>query len=161
MTLSNQHVASEIRYVLRSSISNCALHIRGSVFAVFVSLLAFVSPATCDDVEIVGGRNGLEALRVELEREIDTSTSKDQFIKSSELWRLYIKLFPFNANSEVYLAELEETQSQILEKGQNAKGQNTILEKGPLRDKTLFYDCLLYTSPSPRDRSVSRMPSSA
>lgn len=140
MTVSNQHVASEIRYVLRSSISNCALHIRGSVFAVFVSLLAFVSPATCDDVEIVGGRNGLEALRVELEREIDTSTSKDQFIKSSELWRLYIKLFPFNANSEVYLAELEETQSQLLEKGQNAKGQNTILEKGPLRDKTLFYD---------------------
>ena len=138
MTLSNQHVASEIRYVLRSSISNCALHIRGSVFAVFVSLLAFVSPATCDDVEIVGGRNGLEALRVELEREIDTSTSKDQFIKSSELWRLYIKLFPFNANSEVYLAELEETQSQLLEKGQNAKGQNTILEKGPLRDKSLF-----------------------
>ena len=139
MTLiSNQHVASEIRYVLRSSISNCALHIRGSVFAVFVSLLAFVSPATCDDVEIVGGRNGMEALRVELEREIDTSTSKDQFIKSSELWRLYIKLFPFNANSEVYLAELEETQSQLLEKGQNAKGQNTILEKGPLRDKTLF-----------------------
>jgi len=138
MTLINQHVASEIRYVLRSSISNCAFHIRGSVFAVFVSLLAFVSPATCDDVEIVGGRNGLEALRVELEREIDTSTSKDQFIKSSELWRLYIKLFPFNANSEVYLAELEETQSQILEKGQNAKGQNTILEKGPLRGKTLF-----------------------
>ena len=25
----------------------------------------------------------------------------------------------------------------------------------------LFYTCLLYTSPSPRDRSVSRMPSSA
>ena len=24
-----------------------------------------------------------------------------------------------------------------------------------------FYDCLLYTSPSPRDRSLSRMPSSA
>ena len=138
MTLSNQHVASEIRYVLRSSISNCALHIRGSVFAVFVSLLAFVSPATCDDGEIVGGRNGMEALRVKLESEIDTSSSKDQFIKSTELWRLYIKLFPFNANSEVYLAELEETQSQLLEKGQNAKGQNTILEKGPLRDKSLF-----------------------
>ena len=26
---------------------------------------------------------------------------------------------------------------------------------------TLFYDCLLYTSPSPRDRTRSRMPSSA
>ena len=27
--------------------------------------------------------------------------------------------------------------------------------------KTLFYICLLYTSPSPRDRQKSRMPSSA
>ena len=26
---------------------------------------------------------------------------------------------------------------------------------------TYIYDCLLYTSPSPRDRSLSRMPSSA
>ena len=148
MTLSNQHVASEIRYVLRSSISNCALHIRGSVFAVFVSLLAFVSPATCNDVEIVGGRNGLEAFRVKLESEIDTSSSKDQFIKSTELWRLYIKLFPFNANSEVYLAELEETQSQLLEKGQNAKGQNTIWEKGPLRDKALYLGSHCYLFPN-------------
>ena len=148
MTLSNQHVASEIRYVLRSSISNCALHFRGSVFAVFVSLLAFVSPATCNDVEIVGGRNGLEAFRVKLESEIDTSSSKDQFIKSTELWRLYIKLFPFNANSEVYLAELEETQSQLLEKGQNAKGQNTIWEKGPLRDKALYLGSHCYLFPN-------------
>lgn len=148
MTLINQHVASEIRYVLRSSILNCALHIRGSVFAVFVSLLAFVSPATCNDVEIVGGRNGLEAFRVKLESEIDTSSSKDQFIKSTELWRLYIKLFPFNANSEVYLAELEETQSQLLEKGQNAKGQNTIWEKGPLRDKALYLGSHCYLFPN-------------
>ena len=27
--------------------------------------------------------------------------------------------------------------------------------------KTNLYDCLLYTSPSPRDRQKSRMPSSA
>ena len=27
--------------------------------------------------------------------------------------------------------------------------------------KTFYYPCLLYTSPSPRDRSLSRMPSSA
>ena len=30
-----------------------------------------------------------------------------------------------------------------------------------LADKPLFKDCLLYTSPSPRDRTRSRMPSSA
>ena len=30
-----------------------------------------------------------------------------------------------------------------------------------LKGKPLAYFCLLYTSPSPRDRSISRMPSSA
>ena len=28
-------------------------------------------------------------------------------------------------------------------------------------EKSSFYSCLLYTSPSPRDKTVSRMPSSA
>ena len=32
---------------------------------------------------------------------------------------------------------------------------------GSLKNRVLLQDCLLYTSPSPRDRSVSRMPSSA
>ena len=46
------------------------------------------------------------------------------------------------------------------------KRLSTLIEK--LLDETyeemtlgLSYDCLLYTSPSPRDRSISRMPSSA
>ena len=30
-----------------------------------------------------------------------------------------------------------------------------------VHDKILYYDCLLYTSPSPRDAHESRMPSSA
>ena len=30
-----------------------------------------------------------------------------------------------------------------------------------LREKWLYYNCLLYTSPSPRDKRQSRMPSSA
>ena len=29
------------------------------------------------------------------------------------------------------------------------------------KNTAVFYNCLLYTSPSPRDRSLSRMPSSA
>ena len=37
--------------------------------------------------------------------------------------------------------------------------KNTILTKG--LDLKLYTDCLLYTSPSPRDRQKSRMPSSA
>ena len=35
------------------------------------------------------------------------------------------------------------------------------IEKGRKDAKELGYPCLLYTSPSPRDRSLSRMPSSA
>ena len=37
----------------------------------------------------------------------------------------------------------------------------TLLEKAFERINNNSYDCLLYTSPSPRDRQKSRMPSSA
>ena len=33
--------------------------------------------------------------------------------------------------------------------------------KNPITDEVFYKACLLYTSPSPRDRSLSRMPSSA
>ena len=36
-----------------------------------------------------------------------------------------------------------------------------LLESSPLLLIDLHFDCLLYTSPSPRDLSTSRMPSSA
>ena len=36
-----------------------------------------------------------------------------------------------------------------------------ILENLPKKRQTLCFSCLLYTSPSPRDRTRSRMPSSA
>ena len=36
-----------------------------------------------------------------------------------------------------------------------------IVETGSLREEGNFLSCLLYTSPSPRDRTRSRMPSSA
>jgi len=134
MTLSDQHVASEIRCVLRSSISNCALHVRGGVVAVFVSLLIFVSPATCDDDENVDGGNRLDALRVKMEDEIQNSANEDQFIKLSDLRRLYINLFPYSIKSEGYLAELEQTKRQLIVMGEDAIG-----EKGLLSGETAFY----------------------
>ena len=36
-----------------------------------------------------------------------------------------------------------------------------LVETRKVHDKSLSYACLLYTSPSPRDLSTSRMPSSA
>ena len=41
------------------------------------------------------------------------------------------------------------------------KNAYTILHKLVFNIKKLFNNCLLYTSPSPRDRQKSRMPSSA
>ena len=49
------------------------------------------------------------------------------------------------------------------DKGAPLKGKILIqmFEKPSLRTRMSFYFCLLYTSPSPRDISGSRMPSSA
>ena len=41
------------------------------------------------------------------------------------------------------------------------KGRNVVLERSFGAPTVTKDGCLLYTSPSPRDRSVSRMPSSA
>ena len=43
--------------------------------------------------------------------------------------------------------------------GGNISSQNQL--KGLLKKNNLLITCLLYTSPSPRDLSTSRMPSSA
>ena len=48
-------------------------------------------------------------------------------------------------------AELKELKTQLEE----------LLEKGYIRPSTSPWGCLLYTSPSPRDGLLSRMPSSA
>ena len=39
--------------------------------------------------------------------------------------------------------------------------QHIFINQRPVKDKILIGACLLYTSPSPRDRQKSRMPSSA
>ena len=51
--------------------------------------------------------------------------------------------------------------SQIL--GADPYSGHLFLFRGKRGDyfKALYWDCLLYTSPSPRDRTRSRMPSSA
>ena len=53
------------------------------------------------------------------------------------------------------------------QQGQNNKGRTTWYTHTKKNKKVIqddegeYIDCLLYTSPSPRDRSLSRMPSSA
>ena len=56
-----------------------------------------------------------------------------------------------------FALELERNITVI--RGDSATGKTTML--GMLRDYEELGACLLYTSPSPRDRTRSRMPSSA
>ena len=58
-------------------------------------------------------------------------------------------------------AQLEKEQAELAAaKAQSAERKKTLLDNN---DPNFVNpkDCLLYTSPSPRDRSLSRMPSSA
>ena len=51
----------------------------------------------------------------------------------------------------------------LIERQQSGKGQviDSAITDGAAHLMSMFYTCLLYTSPSPRDLSTSRMPSSA
>ena len=65
-------------------------------------------------------------------------------------WRTKHKMFDMGFTVTV------EAKSKVGES--SSTGNNLELD---ILDNAKIYDCLLYTSPSPRDRSLSRMPSSA
>ena len=58
---------------------------------------------------------------------------------------------------EASLNQIEQLVSDLMQKNAQLTEQNTALGQELAQAK----DCLLYTSPSPRDRQKSRMPSSA
>ena len=72
-----------------------------------------------------------------------------------------------NPKNPIHLKELSDVLSEMgLSHIKNTLVENLLMEKGktPERVKEAegsFTNCLLYTSPSPRDRQKSRMPSSA
>ena len=51
--------------------------------------------------------------------------------------------------------------AKALLKAKNVEIQELDIWKDPAKAKEMLQSCLLYTSPSPRDRTRSRMPSSA
>ena len=58
--------------------------------------------------------------------------------------------------------KLKEPDSKILVEENKVKGcVSEVFVKANIKGGKLFWDCLLYTSPSPRDTIRSRMPSSA
>ena len=62
--------------------------------------------------------------------------------------------------------QLEETKTAVLRiaaerKGCKVEELEEVYDDGQELMRFVLWDCLLYTSPSPRDRQKSRMPSSA
>ena len=82
-------------------------------------------------------------------RAVPRSNRNDNFIDKSftVMADLIVKLLPINARSkEAYVYYRDGLSAQ---------------NDGDYAEALENYDCLLYTSPSPRDRTRSRMPSSA
>ena len=73
-------------------------------------------------------------------------------------------MIPTNTLEELYKAELDLQRSQVSLIREMGRGhEKSRLHAGTLQamSSALSFVCLLYTSPSPRDLSTSRMPSSA
>ena len=68
---------------------------------------------------------------------------------------------PFIGSEMAFVREAVENNHKISGDGPFTKRCHAWLEKRFKAQKTLLTTCLLYTSPSPRDRQKSRMPSSA
>mgnify|MGYP003322188538 FL=1 len=63
--------------------------------------------------------------------------------------------------SETLVQPAESTAARNVELGINSDGNLKVTIQNPCGDNVLILGCLLYTSPSPRDRLLSRMPSYA
>ena len=72
-----------------------------------------------------------------------------------------------NDLSKIYLEQIAEKkddsylETDMKKRQANNEKARKELAKGPQMKNPHFEDCLLYTSPSPRDYAASRMPSSA
>ena len=84
-----------------------------------------------------------------------TTTNLNQF---TEQLRAQIQLTLLSNKPDISLAHVNLINNQAQE--DYAKGLQALQVQGPKLAK-LYFDCLLYTSPSPRDKRQSRMPSSA
>ena len=60
-----------------------------------------------------------------------------------------------------HLTEFSKNRTALIERGYAEHGSIFTVKLGPQNVAVLLGPCLLYTSPSPRDRTRSRMPSSA
>ena len=72
-----------------------------------------------------------------------------------------IKIHPIEAFNDNYIWLITTNTGSIVFDPGESSNLLSYLDKNILDLKAIFITCLLYTSPSPRDKRQSRMPSSA
>ena len=90
---------------------------------------------------------------------------KQEFSAPAEAIEQYIDLveqFASQKNLDISseISQIKEAEDKLLSQYEEAFRENTSADK-TTKTSQEYSDCLLYTSPSPRDKTVSRMPSSA
>ena len=124
--------------------------------------------------ELVGGNDRLAYLRafhaasgsrfleadVEYSSSFSVTSSDSQSI--SACYAPFADSFAFVTSGGVYAIDnLKRIESQSLANFKRPLGLEDGVDLAVVSDTQSLYFCLLYTSPSPRDRQKSRMPSSA
>jgi len=107
-----------------------------------------------------------ESQLTEEQRELNEINSSIYCFTLEKLWPALAQVKPNNQHRELYLTDAiavmaakgEVVLAQLAADAREALGCNT---RSDLADADRTLRCLLYTSPSPRDLSTSRMPSSA
>ena len=106
---------------------------------------------------VVHGSGGLDEASLQ-------GRNKLVFIENGELRFSKINISDFNheniANEKLVVSD-SESNEEILMSVLNGSGQKSHIDVVALNSALVLWACLLYTSPSPRDNTTSRMPSSA
>ena len=82
-------------------------------------------------------------------------------LKGSPVWTAYLRLCGARLGRRVYINSLAVSDYNLLEFGDGVVIGADVHIAGHTVERGIVKTCLLYTSPSPRDLSTSRMPSSA
>ena len=106
---------------------------------------------------IVGGFDGVYEFAKDFRNEGMDRTHNPEFT----ILELYVSYKDYNWMMEMTEQLLEKVSIDSTGNTKVKVGDNTIDFKAPYERITIYDACLLYTSPSPRDREKSRMPSSA
>ena len=105
---------------------------------------------------IIDGKKEAENLRQKIKKEINELKSKNNKVPG-----LTVILIGDFAPSQIYVKNKEKSAKEVGINSNVVRYPKEVKEEEVLKKIADLNNCLLYTSPSPRDLSTSRMPSSA